>query len=119
MATIAGCPLGHFSFSGRSVAELAEYYITFSGSASLQDTHLLGEFGGTVNAMIASPRKQPGPATGYGVTFSDLLFLKWLTSLGSSHGSTPHSGCGHRARWTHGWNPVSGATRTQTTASIP
>ncbi len=43
------------------------YYIAITGSASLQDTHLLGKFGGTGNALKAGPRKQPGPATGSGL----------------------------------------------------
>ena len=37
-------------------------YIAITGSASLQDTPLLGEFGDTGNALKAGPRKQPGLA---------------------------------------------------------
>ncbi len=50
-------------------------YIAITGSASLQDTHLLGEFGGTGNALKAGPRKQPGPATRSGLLSRTGFFL--------------------------------------------
>ncbi len=43
------------------------YYIAITGSASLQDTHLLGQRGCASNAWKAGPRKQPGPATWSGL----------------------------------------------------
>ena len=48
-------------------SERGAYYIAITGSASLQDTPLLGEFGGTGNYRVL-------------VAFSDLLFLKWLSN---------------------------------------
>ena len=41
------------------------YYIAITWSASLSYMYLplLGRFGGAINALMAGPRKQPGPTT--------------------------------------------------------
>ncbi len=64
-----------------------------------------GQHGGADNDLKAGPRKQPGPSTGSRL-LSQNSFLS-INFLSSSPGST------------RGWNLVSGATRTQTTGSIP
>ncbi len=51
------------------------HYIAITGSASLKDTHLLGKFGGTGNALKVGPRNQPGPATRSGLLSRTIFFF--------------------------------------------